>query len=412
MTDQQESKTLKIFYALLMIGYGAMKTILTAIMVATKATGVDNTDRYFEHPYVKLLAMMTGEALCLVGYFFKQPSQDDRDQEIPVNFFILSIPALFDMAGSVMANIGMILTRDAGAFSLAMSSNQFFNGLLSLLVFRRQLAWFQWAGMAIITGGLFVKASVMMPSIFPGYKEQDFCQQYLNLTSVDDVVSEPSLDNATILTGYCCYLVGNFMHAVMLICEEKYIRKFNISPLKIVCAQGLFGVSATCILLWPLYFVTVDGLFGYGPDQRLEDAIDGFTQIFSGSSWLLVTTLVLIVICGLYNYSRCSLTKELNATTSAVLDNIKLVIVWAFFLLPLGPNLCRVQKEFHWTSLVGLVIVVIGIAVYNDIYFVTAVRKITGESGTTGQYEQLVTDGDEDTETGEIVQRDRGAKPQ
>ena len=57
--------------------------------------------------------------------------------------------------------------------------------------------------------------------------------------------------------------------------------------------------------------------------------------------------------------------------------------------------LCRVQKEFHWTGLLGLGVVVIGIAVYNDIYFVTAVRKITGESGTTCQYEKLATAGGE-----------------
>ena len=34
--------------------------------------------------------------------------------------------------------------------------------------------------------------------------------------------------------------------------------------------------------------------------------------------------------------------------TQTVLNQIRMVIVWAVFLLPWGSQLCRVQDYFHW----------------------------------------------------------------
>ena len=50
----------------------------------------------------------------------------------------------------------------------------------------------------------------------------------------------------------------------------------------------------------------------------------------------------------------------------AVVNNLRMVLVWGFFQLPLGRFLCRVQAQFHYTALVGLVILMVGVAVYND----------------------------------------------
>ena len=54
----------------------------------------------------------------------------------------------------------------------------------------------------------------------------------------------------------------------------------------------------------------------------------------------------------------------MSATTGTVLANARLVLVWSFFLLPFGPFLCRVQGEFHYTALLGLAIVLLGIGLY------------------------------------------------
>ena len=41
-------------------------------------------------------------------------------------------------------------------------------------------------------------------------------------------------------------------------------------------------------------------------------------------------------------------TKDLSATTQTVLNQLRMVIVWAIFLLPWGSRLCRVQDYFRW----------------------------------------------------------------
>ena len=63
-------------------------------------------------------------------------------------------------------------------------------------------------------------------------------------------------------------------------------------------------------------------------------------------------------------FAAVSVTKELSATTKSVLDQVlyctvlyctvleqvRIVIVWAVFLLPWGGFLCRVQDTFNWVE--------------------------------------------------------------
>ena len=42
--------------------------------------------------------------------------------------------------------------------------------------------------------------------------------------------------------------------------------------------------------------------------------------------------------------------KELTATTRAVLDQVRVILIWAVFLIPWGTYLCRVQDYFHFTA--------------------------------------------------------------
>ena len=131
------------------------------------------------------------------------------------------------------------------------------------------------------------------------------------------------------------------------------------------------------LILWPLYFVKIGKGLGKGPDNRLEDAVDGFTQIIGGSSNLLLTSSILyMVFSALYNACRISVTQRIGATTSAVLDNVRIVIVWAFFLVPFGEYLCRVQGSFHFTAPIGLAILMVGILLYNDMVIMPTARKL------------------------------------
>ena len=54
--------------------------------------------------------------------------------------------------------------------------------------------------------------------------------------------------------------------------------------------------------------------------------------------------------CHYSKMSGISVTKEMSATTRSILDQIRVILIWAVFLIPWGGYLCRVQDYFVWTA--------------------------------------------------------------
>ena len=56
--------------------------------------------------------------------------------------------------------------------------------------------------------------------------------------------------------------------------EEKYISKYNLSPLLVVGSEGLFGLIGIILLQIPMYYCRTQTFqFGYNPTGRLVDPI-------------------------------------------------------------------------------------------------------------------------------------------
>ena len=366
--------TFVIILTITFLLFGSLQTITQTFQLARKVAGRDHVERYFDHSYLLVLPMELGQALCLLPYLFQQRLMTKQDdQEIPVNIFVVFPGTILDICGGVLNNLGLVMSRDAGSFQMLTSSRMVWCGLLSIPVFRRNLKWSQWSGVAVIVLGLFVKASVMFPSIFPDYEDRNHCGDYSNQTSSDrqEAGEPPNEKHLNVIIGYVCIVLGQLSYACMNVYDENNVKKYRIPPLKAVGYKGVFGIFVMGLVLWPLYFIKIGAgsiLLGTGPDHRLEDAIDGFTQIFSGSSsWLLVMILLYIISSGIFNFARLAINKEIGATTAAVLDNGRILLVWGFFLLPLGQYLCRVQGDFHYTAPIGLAILMIGMAVYQGV---------------------------------------------
>ena len=93
---------------------------------------------------------------------------------------------------------------------------------------------------------------------------------------------------------------------------------------------------------------------------RFEDAIDAFVMIFNGNQghtgkyennyWLLGWTLGNMCSIAVFNWAGITVAKKVDATTRAVLDQLRTVIIWATFLIPFGASLCRVQQYFDFTA--------------------------------------------------------------
>merc|ERR1712059_166509 len=91
--------------------------------------------------------------------------------------------------------------------------------------------------------------------------------------------------------------------------------------------------------------------------------------------WLLAWTIGNMCSIAVFNFAGITVTRELTATTRAVLDQIRIVLIWAVFLVPLGDFLCRLQDFFNFTAPIGLTILICGVFIYNDIIFMPLIRK-------------------------------------
>ena len=80
------------------------------------------------------------------------------------------------------------------------------------------------------------------------------------------------------------------------------------------------------------------------------DGNQGHSGPDENNYWLLFWTLANMCSIAVFNWSGTTVAKELDATTRAVLDQLRIVLIWVIFLLPLGEFLCRVQDFFHWTA--------------------------------------------------------------
>ena len=65
-----------------------------------------------------------------------------------------------------------------------------------------------------------------------------------------------------------------------------------------------------------------------------------------------------------FNFAGISVTKEMSATTRMVLDSVRTLVIWTVSLLPFVK-----WQEFHALQLVGFIVLVTGMCIYNNIIF-------------------------------------------
>ena len=66
-----------------------------------------------------------------------------------------------------------------------------------------------------------------------------------------------------------------------------------------------------------------------------------------------------------FNFVGISVSKYASSASRAVVDTIRTIVVWIFFLLPFIDECHR--EHFLWLQLVGFVCLIFGTAVYNEV---------------------------------------------
>merc|ERR1712142_339502 len=268
-------------------------------------------------------------------------------------------PALCDMTATSVQYIGLTLTY-ASSFQMLRGAVIIFTGILSTVFLRRRLAWFKWAGMLFVIGGLVtVGVSDML-----NQRECSSTPQNISATEDPDYKN----DSTNIFVGDLLIFCSQIIVASQMVYEEKFITKYNVPALQAVGWEGTFGFTTLAILLIPFSFIYVGPEFGNNPRHVLEDAYDGVFQLAHNPLLALAFTGTVISIA-FFNFAGISVTKELSATTRMVLDSVRTLVIWMV-------SIAVGWQNFYLLQLGGFCILVTGTCLYNDIIILPTARLI------------------------------------
>jgi len=408
---------------LLMVVTGTLNTVSAGLQIARQAKGIDGEYNYFEHPFVQTLFMMFGECLCMGAYLILKyvvykdtPEVIDGPDAKPMNPLVLWPAAFLDIFATGLGYLGMIFMANPGFFQMLRCTPIIWCGLLSIPFLGQRLKAHNWIGIGVLSAGLLIKAIPDAVKPFVDYTINgtdshpnslgnilpddphgwEYCNYRLegpfppppshlnfNTTRLHEAEGEEEMSAAVrLLVGIALVIVAEFFHGVQFVYEAKYLTKYNLPPLKVVGLEGINGALTLCVLLWPAYFIQDIPYFGVGPHKSIEDMLDGLHQIFAGDNggWTICWTLGNMCSIAVFNYAGITVMKELTATTRAVLDQIRVILIYIIFLLlPLsGAFLCKERDHFVFVAPIGLVILIIGVFIYNDILIMPAYRKWRG----------------------------------
>merc|ERR1719153_918678 len=303
------------------------------------------------------------------------------------------------MTATSVQYIGLTLTY-ASSFQMLRGAVIIFTGILSTIFLRRRLAWFKWAGMVFVIGGLVtVGVSDMMNdcmtydhnttiSIAKPHHQFSIMDAPISLADTRPVCKN---DTTNVFVGDLLIFCSQIIVASQMVYEEKFITKYNVPALQAVGWEGTFGFTTLAVLLVPFSFIYVGPEFSHNPRHVLEDAYDGVYQLAHNPLLALAFSGTVISIA-FFNFAGISVTKELSATTRMVLDSVRTLVIWMFSI---GVG----WQAFYQLQLLGFCILLTGMMLYNDIVILPGLRKLYSRCRQQEPYgameEEVQTTGEE-----------------
>lgn len=435
--------TLWYFYTfiLLMIVTGSINTIANKLQNISVSLG-----EQYNHSYFITFLMFLGESLCLIMYSFEKKTvqnnsnkntnknnndnnENENENEIPRDInntsnpneiheteillqanqnnnknnnnitinvnsnanenientvaekleatpFMLILPALCDFFASTIMTIG--LTMLAGStYQMMRGSAILFTALFSRIFLQSKLHSHHYIALAAVISGLTLvgAANVIIKPAFPAG-----CGK--------------APEQSSSAAGYLLVILAQIFVAFQFIIEEKFMKNYTCHPLKAVGWEGVWGSALFLVVLVIFQNVKCTNPVG---DQwnwstalctkndrnefRLEDSFFALRQIASNTQLLFYSVLFTISIA-VFNFVGITVTKIASSAARAVIDSVRTIVIWAFFMMPII-DVCH-REHFNFIQLIGFLFLIFGTLVYNEIVELPFTQK-KGQSQVQAQ---------------------------
>lgn len=241
---------------------------------------------------------------------------DDRTPLVGWATLLLSLPAICDICGTTLMNVGLLFVVPS-IYQMTRGALVLFVGLFSVLFLKRKLQLYQWGALVTVVlgvgivglAGAIYKDDKAAPSAILAAKE-----------AVSIIAREARTPEAVrAIIGVFLIAGAQIFTATQFVVEEWILEKYSLEPLKVVGWEGLFGFMVTVLGMIVLHLAigsTDAGRYGY------FDLVEGWRQITHYKS-IGVSSILIMISIG-------------YITPSHPIDSSANISQWFQFLWPLG----------------------------------------------------------------------------
>ncbi|EPQ53390.1 hypothetical protein GLOTRDRAFT_45834 [Gloeophyllum trabeum ATCC 11539] len=303
---------------------------------------------HYEQPVWQTLTMFCFIPLAYMSYRARSHASAEESEGTPLldrpparkqskwSLFLWWIPALCDVTGSTLINIGLLATP-VSIFQMTRGALLLFVGIGSVLFLGRRFWLYQWISLISVTSGIGLVgyAGSLMSKAHGQASEGSSVTSYLSQRS---------------------YLLSS--HATQLVIEEKVMTMHPISPLAAVGLEGAFG-AFTVLLLMPV--LSLPRIRALSPYFELSK---GLHQILSVPA-VFWSGIGFAVCVAFFDSSGLSLTKYASATMRCLLDALRTLAIWCVSLA-LGWE--RLAWPVSLVQMLGFALLVYGTFLFNGVF--------------------------------------------
>ena len=268
---------------------------------------------------------------------------------IPTNF-IFAITASCDLCATTLNTFGLTYLTTS-MFQMMRGLELFFVCLWSKVFLKNPLYRHAVLGVGLLIFGLF-------------------------LVGLNSIITQDS-DKGTAknpVVGIILLCISQLFSSTEYIFQEKFIKHYDVHPFQLVGFEGLWGSIIYSILLIIFQYTSCNdwdedlkaGICFQNDedDYWIEDSRFAFRQMWDNKV-LLTIYIGYVISIALYNIVGINLTKLVSSTARAVVDTVRTVFIWLFFLF--FTPVKGTEEQFHILQFIGFMFLLFGTLVYNEI---------------------------------------------
>lgn len=283
----------------------------------------------------------------------EDPQIEEKDPELPpANNFIFAISAMCDLCCSTISTFA-ITYLSSSLYQMFRGVELFFIMIFSRIFLKNKIYRHHAVGVGTVIAGLTL---VGLSAILDTNKKQEEAK-------------DPRV-------GMVLLVVAQLFSSSQYVVQENFVKKYTINSFQLVGFEGFWGTVVYTIMLLVFQQVHCDSwteilqknvcIQNENNEWRIEDTLYAFRQMNDNFAIWLVYFLYIASIA-LYNIVGINLTQLVSSTARAVVDTVRTVFVWAFFLIPWPIRPEGSEETFNPLQFAGFVLLIIGTVVYNEI---------------------------------------------